>query len=276
MHTDARTSEELKRHYEIERALAQKLRQANREERLRLYPQVYDELYREVPFLKTNPETIDRAHLRSTLRLLKPFLGQDKTFLEIGAGNLAVSREVARHVNQVYTLDVSKEFATALGPIPSNIRLIISDGLSVPIPPASVDIAYSSQLMEHLHPDDAKEQLKNIYAALKPGGSYLCNTPHRLNGPHDISRYFDETATGFHLKEYTNGELALLMKEAGFKRVYSLTGAKGYVVPCPLFFLEAIESLLNLLPQKARKACSRWLPVKVLLGVRLVGKKSAS
>lgn len=276
MHTDARTSEELKRHYDIERALAQKLRQANREKRLQLYPQVYDELYREVPFLKTNPETIDQAHLRSTLRLLKPFLGQDKTFLEIGAGNLAVSREISSHVNQVYALDVSKEFATALGPIPANIQLIISDGLSVPVPPASVDIAYSSQLMEHLHPDDAKEQLKNIYNALKPNGSYLCNTPHRFNGPHDISRYFDETATGFHLKEYTNGELALLMKEAGFRRVYSLTGAKGYVVPCPLFLLEAIETLLNLLPHKTRKICSRWLPVKVLLGIRLVGKKSAS
>jgi SAM-dependent methyltransferase len=276
MHQTVRSAEELKRHYDIERALAQKLRQSNREERLLLYPEVYDELYREVPFLKTNPETVDQTHLRSTFRLLKPFLRQDKTFLEIGAGNLAVSREIVRHVNHVYALDVSNEFATALGPVPDNIKLIISNGISVPVPPHSVDIAYSSQLMEHLHPDDAMEQLKQIYAALKPGGSYLCNTPHRFNGPHDISRYFDENASGFHLKEYTNGELALLMKEAGFKRVYSLTGAKGYVIPCPLFLLEAIESLLNLLPQQARKTCSRWLPVKVLLGIRLVGKKSAS
>jgi predicted SAM-dependent methyltransferase len=34
----------------------------------------------------------------------------------------------------------------------------------------SVDLAYSNQLMEHLHPDDASEQLANVYRALKPGG----------------------------------------------------------------------------------------------------------
>ncbi len=276
MHTDARTSEELKRHYEIERALAQKLRLANREERLRLYPEVYDELYREVPFLKTNPETVDQAHLRSTFRLLKSFLGQDKTFLEIGAGNLAVSREIARHVNQVYALDVSNEFTTALGPIPDNVTLIISDGISVPVPPASIDIAYSSQLMEHLHPDDAMEQLKQIYTALKPGGSYICNTPHTFNGPHDISMYFEDEATGFHLKEYTNAELANVFKNAGFKTVYSLTGAKGYVLRCPVLLLITIEKSLNRLSKKTRKSLSRWLPVKILLGIRLVGKKPKS
>ena len=189
---------------------------------------------------------------------------------------MAVSREVVEHVSHVYALDVSKEFATALGPIPNKIDLIISDGISVPVPPASIDTAYSSQLMEHLHPDDAREQLKNIFVALKPGGSYLCNTPHQFNGPHDISMYFDETATGFHLKEYTNGALARLLREAGFSRVFSLTGARGYVLPCPLIVLEALEFLLNLLPQKARKTCSRWLPIKVLLGIRLVGKKSVS
>ena len=206
-----RSTEELKRHYEIERVLAHKLRHADRKERLELYPKLYDELYREVPFLKTNPVTIDQGHLRATLRLLKPFLGQDKTFLEIGAGNMAVSREVVEHVSHVYALDVSKEFATALGPIPNKIDLIISDGISVPVPPASIDTAYSSQLMEHLHPDDAREQLKNIFVALKPGGSYLCNTPHQFNGPQDISMYFDETQRihGSRVLRFCNASLSL-------------------------------------------------------------------
>jgi predicted SAM-dependent methyltransferase len=51
--------------------------------------------------------------------------------------------------------------------------------------------------MEHLHPDDAFEQLKQIYTALTPGGLYICTTPNRLTGPHDVSKYFDETAAGF-------------------------------------------------------------------------------
>ena len=62
--------------------------------------------------------------------------------------------------------------------------------------------------MEHLHPDDALEQLQNIYSALVPGGIYLCITPNRLSGPQDVSRDFDMVATGFHLKEYTISELS--------------------------------------------------------------------
>lgn len=269
MKTDPRSFEELRRQYELEQRLAHKLRHAVREERRSLYREAYDEFYREFPFLKTNPATVDEGHLRATLRILKPFLGKDKDFLEIGAGNLAVSRAVSTHVRTVYAIDVSKEFATALGAVPKNVHLIISDGVSIPVPSQTTDVAYSSQLMEHLHPDDAKEQLRNIYEALKPGGVYICNTPNRLNGPHDISKDFDPVATGFHLKEYTNGELARLFRMAGFTRVWSLTGAKGFVIRLPVGPLIALERVLGLLPDGMRKTIGRWLPIKILLLYKL-------
>ncbi len=273
MNKETRSSEELRRHYELEKRLADELRSATREERLKLYPKLYDQLYRDVPYLKTNPTTVDTRHIKATLRTLKPFLGPDTTFLEIGAGNLAVSRAVSTHVKRVCSLDVSKEFSTALGPVPSNVDVIISDGLSVPVPENSIDIAYSSQLMEHLHPDDAVEQLKNIYRSLKTGGQYICNTPHRFNGPHDISMYFEREAAGFHLKEYTNAELAKLFRKAGFTKVWSLTGARGYVIPCPLAILLWIERLIAAFPKSWRKTVSSFPPIKILLGVRLIGVK---
>ncbi len=273
MSLETRSPDELRRHYDLERRLANELRFASREERLRLYPQVYDQLYREVPYLKTNPTTVDQKHIQATLRLLKPFLGRDKSFLEIGAGNLAVSRAISTYVSQVLSLDVSKEFSTALGPVPANVEVVISDGISVPVPENSVDIAYSSQLMEHLHPDDALEQLKNIYRALKNDGKYVCNTPHRFNGPHDISMYFEREAKGFHLKEYTNQELAELFRQAGFKKVWSLTGARGYILPLPVVVLIWIERGLAALPKSWRKPISAFLPFKILLGIRLVGQK---
>jgi len=92
----------------------------------------------------------------------------------------------AKVARQVYAVDVSVEAVGAIDP-PENFSLIISDGVSVPVPGGSVDVAWSAQLMEHLHPDDAREQLGNIYRALKPGGVYICITPNRISGPHDIS-----------------------------------------------------------------------------------------
>lgn len=270
---DLRTNGELRAHYELEKCLAARLRRATREERRHLYRELYDELYREVPFLKTDPRTINKTQLEASLRLLRPYLGSRKTFLEVGAGNLALSRVIAPLSQRVVALDVSKEFAMALGAVPKNVEVVLSDGLSVPVEPASVDVVYSSQLMEHLHSDDAFEQLQNILRALKPNGMYICNTPHRFNGPHDISQYFDEEATGFHLKEYTNRELRDVFLRAGFRRVYSLTGARGYVMKVPASFVVFFEDILTMLPRGMRKRVAKFLPVKILLGVRLVGVK---
>ena len=44
-----RTPERVRAHYEIEMGLAASLRSANREDRKRLYGELYDELYRRVP-----------------------------------------------------------------------------------------------------------------------------------------------------------------------------------------------------------------------------------
>lgn len=270
---DLRSVDELLAHYELEKRLATRLRAASRGERLRLYRELYDDLYRAVPYLKTDPKTVDEVRLASVIRLLRPYLTKNTAFLEIGAGNLALTRRVSSQVKRVMALEVSQEFAEALGPRPANVDLVLSDGLSVPIEQESVDLAYSDQLMEHLHPDDAFEQVQNVFRALKPGGRYICNTPHRFNGPHDISQYFDQEATGFHLKEYTNRELSVLFLRAGFRRVYSLTGVRGFVFPCPVWFLTPIEYCLSWLPKPIRRLVSGFLPVKILLGVRLVGVK---
>lgn len=270
---DPRSLEELQTHYELEKRLAARLRAASRSERLSLYRTLYDELYRAVPFLKTDPKTVDQIRLGAVMRLLGPFLSKDTVILEIGAGNLALARALSPYVQTIIALDVSKEFAMTLGTVPKNVELVLSDGISIPVAAASADLVYSDQLMEHLHPDDAFEQLQNILRALKPGGRYICNTPHRFNGPHDISQHFDQEATGFHLKEYTNRELRALFLRVGFRNVYSLTGVRGFVVPVPVWALIPLEFCLNCLPKPMRRLVSGFLPIKLLLGVRLVGVK---
>ena len=126
--------------------------------------------------------------------------------------------------------------------------------------------------MEHLHPDDACEQLENIYHALVPGGVYVCITPNRLTGPHNISKHFDEAANGFHLKEYTILELSNIFRKAGFSRVRVYIGAKRkYIIPvCPIVLCEI---LLNKLPFVLRKNIARSRPFRALLGTYLVGMK---
>jgi SAM-dependent methyltransferase len=154
--------------------------------------------------------------------------------------------------------------------LPKNFELIISDGVSIPVPESSISIAYSDQLMEHLHPQDAFEQLRNVYKALTKGGVYICITPNRLSGPHDISKYFDKVATGFHLKEYTNMELMRLFRKVGFSKVVPYMD--GRVIPnlVPLIFY---ETLLGILPHSFRNELLKTLSYPALVSIVMVGKK---
>src|SRR6185437_5529779 len=106
---------------------------------------------------------------------------------------------------------------------------------------ASVDIVYSNQLMEHLHPDDARDQLVEIRRILKPGGKYICITPNCAHGPHDVSKYFDEVATGFHIREYDCASLKALFVESGFRGFRAVVVVKGRQVPIPYAVVRAAE-----------------------------------
>jgi len=271
-----RTPEQIREHYEIEKELSNKLRTASKQERHYLYSSLYDELYRRVPLhplltRKTSHQQTAQV-VRSQMRYLNPLLNKEATFLEVGPGNCALSFEVAKFVKQVYAIDVSDEITKTLT-APENFQLIISDGCSISVPQNSVNIAYSNQLMEHLHPDDAIEQLQNIYNALIPGGIYICVTPNGLTGPHDVSMYFDVIATGFHLKEYTISELSALFRKVGFSKIRAFIADRGIYIRFPVLPLILLEKLFCQLPYPLRDSIKHRLPFRALLNIRLIGIK---
>jgi hypothetical protein len=157
--------------------------------------------------------------------------------------------------------------------VPQNFQLVFSNGCSIPVLEESVNVAYSYQLMEHLHPDDAFEQLQNIYKVLTTGGVYICDTPNRLSGPHDISRHFDTVAQGFHLKEYTITELSDLLKKVGFSKIRVYIRIKKIYIFLYTFPAILCEKLLSILPYSLRQGMVSNLPISWLLGIRLVGTK---
>ena len=270
-----RTSEELRQHYEIEKELANRLRHSRREERTAMYSQVYDELFRRLPKHPqwTKQNTAGRElQLQGHVRLLKPYLNPDTIFLEVGAGDCALPLRVAPIVRKAYGLEVSEELTRGL-PVSEKFQVLISKGCEVPLPDNTVDLAYSFQVMEHIHPDDAVEQLKDIYRVLKPGGRYYCITPNRLYGPNDISRDFDREATGLHLKEYSIGDLVKLFRSIGFRRVWLERMIKGRRCPFPLMPARALEFVLESLPWGVRTPLARSYLMVRLLHVSVMGQK---
>jgi SAM-dependent methyltransferase len=270
---EPRNEAQLREHYLIERELSDRLRHAGAEERRGLYPLVYDELFRRVPHHPQNRPGDGRARgVEQDLKFLRRFLKPGAVFLEIGAGDCALSCRVAGMVRQVHAIDVSAQIMQAER-VPANVERALSDGCSIPVLAGTVNVAFSDQLMEHLHPEDAAEQLRNIYRCLAPGGLYVCITPNRLYGPRDVSAYFDEVATGFHLHEYTGRELRCIFAAVGFSRVRFYAGAHGWFVPAPSRLLAAVEGALGALPYRLRKPLADNRPVRALLGLRVIAHK---
>jgi len=274
--TETRTQEQIREHYEIEKALASRLRDSTKEERQTLYTLLYEELFQRVPhhqqltgkkYENRRQDTINRQ-----LAYLNKFLGRDDVFLEIGAGDCLLTFEVAKLVEKAYAIDVSETITENDAP-PSNFELVISDGTNIPVPASSISFAYSFQLMEHLHPNDAIEQLCNVFSVISPGGMYLCVTPNRLNGPHDISAGFDDVATGFHLKEYSISELVILFRSVGFRNIYSVIGFGGRFFQCPLPIVLCVEKTVSLLPGKWAKKIAKMPLVRNVLYPRVIGRK---
>jgi SAM-dependent methyltransferase len=271
---DGRSVQQIEEHYRIEKELADRLRHATREERRRLYSIVYEELFAQLP---QHPMLTRKASAEETaqavagqMKLLKRFLTPETIFLEVGAGDCQLTFAVAGWVKKAYAVEVSS-MISASATRPPNFELILSDGLKIDLPDRSVGVAYSNQLMEHLHPDDAFEQLCEIYRVLAPGGIYLCLTPNSLTGPHDISRYFDSVATGFHLKEYSIRELTSLFRSVGFSRLRFCFGVKGRFLPLPIPLYRLMEMFVYLFPASLRKIWSQRLPFRLYQDLRLLG-----
>jgi len=254
--SDPRDLGKLRRHFEIEKELADRLRNAPSARRRGLYRDVYNELFARVQDHPQNQRKADpQRQLAAThwqWQFLSHFVGPNSAYLEIGAGDGHLAIAVARRARRAYAVDVS-EIISADSTPPKNFSWVVTDGVKIPVPSQSVTVAYSNQLMEHLHPDDALAQLAEIHRALVPGGIYVCITPHRFSGPHDISKFFCDEACGFHLKEYTYRELDRLFRHAGFSFTRVWAGVKGRFARLPQPLVFGLESMIGQLPRRWQK-----------------------
>lgn len=254
--------------YKLEKELSYKLR--NEKDSLirkELYKNVYSEYFERLPFhpqltIKNDDNLKKQRILFQTLFIL-PFLKNDDIFIEIGAGDCSLSREVSKSCKEVIALEVSNEIALSKNH-PDNLQLVIFDGYNFPLEDESTNVAFSNQLLEHLHPEDAYEQTKNVLSILKPKGKYICITPNRLTGPHDVSRFYSKNLMGFHLREYSSKDIRRFFYEVGFNKVRFINVVKKRVINIPFILILILESLISLVPKTIRKKILKFKPFSII------------
>jgi SAM-dependent methyltransferase len=269
---EPRDSSRLLAHFLIERELAARLLAYPAGERASRYPEIYSELFSSVAdHPQHSPKRLSKpSGVAAQLTLLMPHARPDSVFVEMGCGDASVAMAMAPMVREAIGVDVTGELI-AQDRAPANFRFAKTGGILIPIETGSAGLVYSNQLMEHLHPDDAAAQLAEIHRILAPGGIYICITPNRLTGPHDISCYFGYQPQGLHLREYDHGTLAALFRAAGFRTVKACLSLKGRHALLPLLPVRLAERALESLPERLRTRIGCFGPAHRLAGVILVG-----
>ncbi|MBF2066321.1 MAG: class I SAM-dependent methyltransferase [Calothrix sp. C42_A2020_038] len=222
---DAKLTEEMiLQHWELEKHLTHELLESKPESRWETFEKCYSTLYRELDWLN---RLIDSNEKEENLDVkyahwIELIGSVPKKVYEIGSGKGKLITYLATQGYECRATEITRERGEKWVNCISNLTWSNSDGIHFEHfePINTYDVAISDQVVEHLHPDDLVEHFRGVLQILVSGGRYIFMTPHVHAGPSDISRVFRcEKAMGMHLKEYTYRELAIKLKQAGFKFV---------------------------------------------------------
>jgi SAM-dependent methyltransferase len=203
----------IKSHWELEIALTDRLLKSAKSERPKVFRECYTELYTKLPWLnKTESFPQNYSHWA---RLIKK---RAKIF-EIGSGKAELLKYPVSLGHDCVGTELTDARGAKHAVHDAGLKWHQTDGVNLTRfePESSYDVVISSQVVEHLHPDDILEHFCNARKILKVGGRYLFDTPHIGAGPADLSTIFGlDRPVCMQLKEYSFLDLRDLLKQAGF------------------------------------------------------------
>lgn len=165
------------------------------------------------------------AHL--VLRLLADSKSDNSGLFELGFGSGILLETASKAGYSVGGLEVAEPLwqqAKSKLPPAEHHRLLLGDFLSVDLEPhiGKYSVAYWNDVFEHIPVDEIDAYLARLRTILRPGGKLVTITPNWHMRPSDVTKKFKpprSEAIGFHLKEYTLGEIRSKLRSAGFTRV---------------------------------------------------------
>ena len=144
------------------------------------------------------------------LKILK----RDMTVVDLGAGDGYLTREVAKYVEKVVAVDISKEMLNELNRKAMeqgirNIEALESDGQDVPVESSSVNAVCASMYLHHI--DDPEMAIKEMYRIVKPGGKVFL-ADFNLHSNNELKEKMHDVWPGFN-----TADIKSMFKKAGFK-----------------------------------------------------------
>ena len=164
------------------------------------------------------------AHFMPAILRLAGDLKPGVRVLDVGCGNGAACDEFIRRGCTVVGVDLSEQgIAVARKTYPSaRFELLAADAdILSKLGEAPFDLVISTEVVEHLY--DPRSYARGCFAAVKPGGRFICTTPYHgyfKNLVLAVLGKWDSHANplwdGGHIKLWSRRTLGELLTEAGF------------------------------------------------------------
>ncbi len=130
------------------------------------------------------PADADQLILHRRARLVASVLSQPGGhLLDFGCGNGAQTLLLAPAFEKTTGVDINEEFLSGFHqsiktyPHPERVQAVATGGRPVDLPAASVDVATSFTVLEHV--PDEMAVLNDLHRLLKPGGRLILTVPNR-------------------------------------------------------------------------------------------------
>jgi 2-polyprenyl-6-hydroxyphenyl methylase/3-demethylubiquinone-9 3-methyltransferase len=182
--------------------------------------------YREFGFASAS-ESHMHEHFMPHVLVLAGDLKPGTRVLDVGCGNGAACGEFIRRGCQVVGVDLSEQgVAWARRAFPeARFELRAADSeLLDQLDEQPFDIVISTEVVEHLY--NPRDWARGCFAALKPGGTFICTTPYHgywknllISLTDKWDAHADPLWDGGHIKLWSRRTLGLLLEEAGFKDI---------------------------------------------------------
>lgn len=146
---------------------------------------------------------------RAITEYLQPYVGEDKSVLDLGCG-------YGDFINQI---QAKKKYGLDLGPdvkdhINKDVQFINKPSTNLgEIPTNSLNVTFSSNLLEHLDRPDIDKTMTELRRCMKDNGTLILIGP---NFRYAYKSYFDDYT---HKTIFTHVSLSDLMQEHGFKPI---------------------------------------------------------
>ena len=229
------TEKMILRHWELEKELTQELLSSTPDNRFEVFENCYSRLYSELEWLNQYVKTdISHSAMEQQFRIWFTLIGAplSQRIYEVGSGKADLISFLARNGYACVATEITRERGRKYSE--NSVIWNNSDGVHLAKfeQNESYDVVISDQVIEHIHPDDTQDHFRGAHDILRPGGRYIFRVPHKLTGPHDVSKVFKcEKPLGMHLREMTFHEIRSLARSAGFSRLgVVLIGSRKIII----------------------------------------------